>query len=120
MRALVAGHVCVDLVPTLGSDLSLNAGQLEEIGPLRLRAGGCVANTGVALADLGATVTINSLVGADALGDWLTDLVEPLVSDASQLRVLPGSDTSYSIALEPPGSFSNPTSSIVRDFTIGF
>ena len=104
MRALVAGHVCVDLVPTLNGDIALDAGRLEEVGPLALRAGGCVANTGVALADLGATVRVDALVGADPLGNWLTELVKPLVSDASQLRVRQGGDTSYSIALEPPGS----------------
>jgi sugar/nucleoside kinase (ribokinase family) len=104
MRALVAGHVCIDLVPALDGDIYLLPGRLEEVGPLTMRAGGCVANTGVALADLGADVRLEALVGADPLGDWLTELVGTLVAPASQLRRMPGVGTSYSVALEPPDS----------------
>lgn len=55
MLISVAGHFCVDLVPQLHS-ARVEPGQLIEVGPLDVRLGGCVANTGLALRDLGADV----------------------------------------------------------------
>src|SRR6266511_3298979 len=73
--ALVAGHLCVDLLPALSTTPTIRPGQLVEVGPLGVHAGGCVANTGGDLAALGAPVQVVgdagdadlSLTGVDLL-----------------------------------------------------
>jgi hypothetical protein len=44
LRALVAGHVCIDLIPGLTGPVDVAPGGLVEVGPIALRPGGCVAN----------------------------------------------------------------------------
>src|SRR5947208_3444914 len=63
--AVVAGHLCVDLVPELLALPSTGPGDLAEVGALHLSPGGCVANTGGDLAALGATVAAVGDVGDD-------------------------------------------------------
>lgn len=53
---VIAGHVCVDFIPELPEASAVRPGELLEIGPLTVQAGGCVANTGGDLAALGADV----------------------------------------------------------------
>ena len=53
----VAGHLCVDLTPTLAGAPSVAPGQLVEVGGLTITLGGSVANTGRGLAALGADVS---------------------------------------------------------------
>lgn len=101
-RAIVAGHVCVDLVPELYGDVVLTPGSLQQVGALQLSAGGCVANTGVALADLGANVKLEAIAGRDELGEWLVKLMDSLVPASVSIRLLEEAHTSYSIAIEAP------------------
>lgn len=54
MRAMVAGHICADLRPKLTGGERIIPGAIAEVGPLDIRPGGCVANTGINLAALGA------------------------------------------------------------------
>ncbi len=99
---LVAGHVCLDLVPELAGPPSLRPGDLWPSGPLTLAAGGCVANTGGVLAALGVPVVVSADVGDDAISAPLVDLVAGLGLDVSRLQRVPGS-TSYSIVIQSPG-----------------
>jgi sugar/nucleoside kinase (ribokinase family) len=101
--ALVAGHVCVDLVPALPGLPAVRPGELAEVGPLDVHAGGCVANTGSALAALGAPVQVAGDVGADELGTLLVRLLAAGGMRADQVRPVPGWSTSYSLVLQPPG-----------------
>ena len=56
MRSVVvAGHVCVDFIPEIPSGAATEPGELLEVGPLTVAAGGCVANTGGDLAALAPT-----------------------------------------------------------------
>ena len=50
---LVAGHLCIDITLELTDVPELVPGQLYEIGSAQLTLGGCVANTGLALAASG-------------------------------------------------------------------
>ncbi|PZR93304.1 MAG: carbohydrate kinase family protein [Candidatus Nephthysia bennettiae] len=101
--AVVAGHLCVDLVPELRALPSTGPGDLAEVGALHLSAGGCVANTGGDLAALGATVAAVGDVGDDELGAVLVHLLAERGTRTDQVRRLPGHSTSYSIVLQPPG-----------------
>ncbi|MCS5720090.1 carbohydrate kinase family protein [Herbiconiux sp. CPCC 205763] len=106
---VVAGHICVDLTPQLGasahsdSDRLLEPGRLIGVGALQIGLGGCVANTGLALADLGAEVSLHSTVGDDDLGRIVADTVNRMPRLHSDLQVTPDHATSYSLVLEPAG-----------------
>jgi sugar/nucleoside kinase (ribokinase family) len=101
--AVVAGHVCVDLIPELPALPLARPGELVEIGPLAMSAGGCVSNTGGDLAALGADVHVVGDAGEDELGTALVRLLRARGTRIDQLRLLPGRSTSYSIVVQRPG-----------------
>ena len=104
MRSVVvAGHVCVDFIPELPAVAGTGPGELLEVGPLAVHAGGCVANTGGDLAALGATVDVVGDAGADGLGTLLAALLRARGVRTGQLRLLDGRSTSYSLVFEPGG-----------------
>jgi sugar/nucleoside kinase (ribokinase family) len=102
-RALVAGHVCVDLTPRLARLPASAAGALELVGPLDISPGGCVANTGGALAALGAPVQVVGDAGDDELGRTLVRLLAARGVGTDRIRLLPGRSTSYTIVVQPDG-----------------
>ncbi|HVF74477.1 MAG TPA: PfkB family carbohydrate kinase [Acidimicrobiales bacterium] len=104
VRTLVAGHVCIDLMPRHERPAELLPGRLFDVGPLTLRPGGCVANTGLDLAALGGDVRLAADVGDDELGRLLRSLLRTQGVDATGIRPLPGCNTSYSIVVQPPGA----------------
>jgi sugar/nucleoside kinase (ribokinase family) len=99
----VAGHVCLDVVPRLSTAALTAPGLLIEVGPLTFRPGGSVANTGAALADLGADVTPYASVGDDDAGRLLTSLLGDVGLRSPRLAIAPDVATSYSVVIEPPG-----------------
>jgi sugar/nucleoside kinase (ribokinase family) len=101
--AIVAGHVCVDLIPELDALPEVGAGELAEVGPLTAAPGGCVANTGGVLAALGADVAVAGDAGDDELGAVLSPMLAARGVDTRQIRRRPGATTSYSLVLESPG-----------------
>ena len=52
---VVAGHICLDIIPVLAEEPDLRPGSLVEIGPAALSAGGPVGNVGLALHRLGVS-----------------------------------------------------------------
>ncbi len=103
IKAIVAGHVCLDLVPALSRPVDVAPGALVEIGALVMRSGGCVANAGAALTDLGAEVRSVADTGDDELGAVLRRLLAEGGAEVSLVEAVPGTTTSYSIVIEPPG-----------------
>lgn len=99
---LVAGHICLDLHPRLAELPGLEPGHLHEVGPLTLRPGGCVANTGGDLVALGVPVSVSADVGQDALGRVLEDLLPERGLDPAGLVRRPAT-TSYSLVVQAPG-----------------
>lgn len=100
---LVAGHVCLDLIPASDRPLHPRPGSLTAVGRLGMRVGGCVGNTGLALAGLGVGVEAIATIGEDALGDIvLADLTAGGL-DVGGIRRTPTAATSYSVVLEAPG-----------------
>lgn len=100
----VAGHLCLDIAPRLTSEAALRPGRLVEVGALAISLGGCVANTGGALADLGADVTPFAFVGDDDLGALLLAHLEARGFAENHVWISPGSTTSYSLVIESPGT----------------
>jgi sugar/nucleoside kinase (ribokinase family) len=100
---LVAGHLCIDITPELGSVPELGPGQLYEIGPAQLTLGGCVANTGLALAAAGVPTRVCSRVGDDPLGEITRRLLAERGVDLEGVTTTAGAATSYTIVLQLPG-----------------
>ncbi|HEY8588491.1 MAG TPA: PfkB family carbohydrate kinase, partial [Naasia sp.] len=99
----VAGHLCLDLIPALGRGTDLVPGALMDVGPLTVSLGGSVANTGRALADLGATVIPSATIGADEMGTLLTAQLDAAGFTTPRLDVSATAATSYSLVVERPG-----------------
>jgi sugar/nucleoside kinase (ribokinase family) len=100
---VVAGHICVDLSPRLGASARIDPGALIDTGPLRISLGGCVANTGLALADLGSDVRLHATVGDDELGAIVASRIAAQPRLHPALEVTDRAATSYSVVVEPEG-----------------
>jgi sugar/nucleoside kinase (ribokinase family) len=101
-KVVVAGHACVDLIPALAADPTREPGGFSNVGPLEVRCGGSVVNTGEALVALGRPVHLVAAVGADHLGGVLAERLRALDPAARLEPVAHG--TSYSVVLERGGS----------------
>src|SRR4249919_178987 len=102
-RVAVAGHLCLDLTPRLDGGEHIDPGHLFEVGPLSVRLGGSVANTGGVLVDLGIPVDVVATVGDDDLGVLLRRLVAERTGMTPLLREVRGGASSYSLVFEAPG-----------------
>lgn len=104
---IVAGHICLDIIPGLPSGPRRRPprpGALAPLGPITLAVGGCVGNTGIALHRLGLRSTLVARVGDDRLGSMLSGLVrEALPGEAARLVMAAGEPTSYSLISNLPG-----------------
>ena len=108
-EVVVAGHVCVDVIPTFGDEPSpleqiLIPGGLTTVGPVVASTGGAVSNTGLALHKLGARVSLMGKVGGDLFGQAAIDLLRErdprLIED---LILAPDEPSSYTIVINLPG-----------------
>ncbi len=70
-RVIVAGHLCLDIIPQILTSTPLEPGQLVDTGPTMFSTGGAVANVGLALTKLGSEVALVGKVGEDPFGDSL-------------------------------------------------
>jgi sugar/nucleoside kinase (ribokinase family) len=105
-KAVVAGHICLDITPALarGTDISLlRPGSLIHTGAADIHTGGCVANTGLAMRFFGADAVLAGKVGDDAFGTLVSRALEAYGA-ADGLIVERGGNTSYSVVLAPEGA----------------
>jgi sugar/nucleoside kinase (ribokinase family) len=108
--AVVAGHICLDLIPDLSqlgqtalSDL-LRPGQLVQVGDVAIATGGPVSNTGLALHILGIKTQLMGKLGEDPLGQVVRQIVGGYGAHlADGMVVDPAASTSYSVIVSPPG-----------------
>jgi sugar/nucleoside kinase (ribokinase family) len=110
LPVLVAGHICLDLIPRLdglpaGQFASqFQPGRLIEVGPIAFSTGGCVANTGLALNRLGVPTRLVGKVGDDSFGAVVQRMLRGEGEHMAEgLVVDPGASTSYTIIVSPPG-----------------
>lgn len=108
--AVIAGHMCLDVIPDLSTqvgaefDKLFQPGRLVEVGPVLFSTGGPVANTGLAMQRLGMAVQLMGKVGDDLYGGEvrrLVSVVDPHLADG--MIVDPTTKTSYTIVVNPPG-----------------
>lgn len=101
---VVAGHLCLDIIPQFLGPSELRPGSLSEVGPATFTPGGCVSNVGLALHTLGVRVALLAAIGQDAFGEAIKDVLharDPKL--AEYLQETPHSATSYTLVISPPG-----------------
>ncbi len=116
---VVAGHFCLDIFPDLASipegqfTQLFKPGRLIETGPVGFGLGGVVSNTGLALARLGIPTRLLAKIGVDPFADIVDGIFQryakafvdgqggPILQ--SDFIVQPGTPTSYTISISPPG-----------------
>jgi sugar/nucleoside kinase (ribokinase family) len=105
-EAVVAGHICLDVFPTLvGGAVVFKPGQTVEAGPVVFSTGGAVSNTGLALHKLGVSTGLMGKIGSDLFGQAILQTVEAFAPGMSNdMVVVPGESSSYSIILSPPNA----------------
>ncbi|MEZ4608303.1 MAG: carbohydrate kinase family protein [Deinococcales bacterium] len=100
---IIAGHLCLDIIPELASGWQMQPGQLSEAGKAVLASGGAVANVGLNLHKLGFKVKLLGQLGDDGFGKLLKDYLSQLAPEAAKgLSILPQVSTSYTIILSSP------------------
>lgn len=107
-KAIVAGHLCVDITPEFPADFSedlaniMQPGKLTNVKGVRFSTGGVVANTGVAMNYLGANVELMGKLAMDDLGHMVSDKLKSYGVKAN-ISWCNDTNTSYSIVLASPG-----------------
>src|SRR5512143_2007130 len=103
-EVVVAGHVCLDIIPALTGPPDLRPGRLVVIGPSSVSTGGPVGNVGLALHRLGVPVRLMGKIGDDMFGRAVLEFLrarDPQLAEG--MIVAPGETTSYSVVINPPG-----------------
>ena len=104
-QAVVAGHVCLDVIPQIERHITIEPGRLYEVGPAVMGTGGPVSNTGVALHLLGIPTVLMGKLGDDGFGQLVLELFrrfDPALT--AGMRVAKGETTSYSVVVNIPGA----------------
>ena len=108
-KAIVAGHICLDITPVFPNQISENIqevllpGKLIQMTGVDVHTGGAVANTGLAMKILGGNVRLMGKIGDDAFGKMVLEIVKGY--GAEQGMIVSGqSSTSYSVVLAVPGN----------------
>jgi len=105
--AMVAGHLCIDIIPSIpdtgASTLGdvLRPGKLVEVGAPAVSTGGAVSNTGIALVRLGCRVCFSARVGDDDFGRLTVDSLPEDGSTEGICRST-GTGSSYTVVLAVP------------------
>ena len=109
-EAIVAGHLCLDIIPQFVADLGFDPatylipGRLTEVGPATLCTGGAVSNTGINLHRLGIHTQLMGKIGDDALGKVILDIVDSHSPDLTLGMVTDqAGSSSYTVVIDPPG-----------------
>jgi sugar/nucleoside kinase (ribokinase family) len=108
--AVVAGHICIDMIPDLSGSApdqfraGFAPGHLLQIGPAAFSTGGPVSNTGLAFHRLGIPTRLMGKVGDDLFGHAALQMIAGYGPElAAGMLVDPTAPTSYSVVISPPG-----------------
>lgn len=106
--AVIAGYICIDLIPEFHKSKSVSffemfkPGRLNEIERLSIIPGGLVMNTGLAMKKFQKRVFLNGLIGNDMLGYALKKKLETY-NLSEGISTTDEADTAVSIVIIPPG-----------------
>jgi sugar/nucleoside kinase (ribokinase family) len=102
-QVVVAGHICLDVIPALAGVPDLRPGGLVVAGAAAISTGGPVGNVGIALHRLGVPVRLMGKIGDDVFGRVLLDVLRASgPSLAEGMLVVAGETTAYSVVISPP------------------
>lgn len=107
-KAVVAGHICIDLTPEFPQSkiqdisLVLNPGKVIHMNGIDIHTGGAVANTGLAMKKLGCDVSLMGKIGDDYFGSLILHILDNY-DVGKEMIVSKKAATSYSIVLAMPG-----------------
>ncbi len=105
LKTIVAGHICLDVIPAFDHPVDLAPGRLFEVGQALLATGGAVPNTGVAMHLLGMPVALLGKIGDDDFGLSIRHVLRAVDADLTAgLIVDPGTSSSYTVVINIPGS----------------
>ncbi len=103
-KAVVAGHICLDVIPAVDHHFDLIPGRLYEVGSPTLATGGAVSNTGLSMHILGTPVTLMGKIGDDSFGNSVKDIIRRRADGMDKgMTVVPGEVTSYTMVINIPG-----------------
>lgn len=103
-KIIVAGHTCVDLIPTWdGKFEDIAPGHLIVTGEMRFSTGGSVPNTGVDLKRLGLDPIMIGKIGNDLVGRITLEVIRSNGEDLTDhmIRTVEAG-SSYTLVLSPP------------------
>lgn len=106
-ECVVAGHICLDIIPDISKMSCQSAqtffqpGALIDTGSAVLSTGGAVSNTGISLKVLGADVALMGKIGDDPMGSIVQQIVKDTYNVETGLIIDPAVTTSYTIVLAP-------------------
>ena len=104
-RAVVAGHICLDIIPGVDHHFDLLPGRLYEVGAPTMATGGAVSNTGLTMQILGVPVTLMGKIGADNFGRLISNILSQRAPGSEKgMTVDPGSISSYTVVINIPGT----------------
>jgi len=108
--AIVAGHICLDILPDLSGipqdewHTLFRPGSLLNAGPVHFAPGGVVANTGLTLHKLGISTRLMGKIGDDLFGQAILQIVDSFQPGLADDTLVDNTvSTSYTIIINPPG-----------------
>ncbi len=108
-KVVVAGHICLDVIPDLSEMLLKRPGEFYTPGalkmakPAKISTGGPVSNTGLNLRKLGIETSLMGKVGGDVFGDMAQLLLKKEWGIENTLVVDDSVTTSYTVVVNPKG-----------------
>jgi sugar/nucleoside kinase (ribokinase family) len=106
-KVAVAGHICLDIIPSFGSEKRdfenlLIPGKLIVVGQATIATGGAVGNVGLALHRLGVPTVLIAKIGRDPFGDLIKDLLNHHSPELTKAVIVDEeSSTSYTLVINP-------------------
>jgi sugar/nucleoside kinase (ribokinase family) len=108
LDVVVAGHLCLELIPRFLNPIGLKIheilrpGSLVNTAEMTIGTGGAVSNTGFALKIFGCHAAFIAKVGNDAIGAMTLDILRKYGSSAGVV-ITDGVDSSYTVSIAPVG-----------------
>jgi sugar/nucleoside kinase (ribokinase family) len=109
-EAIVAGHLCLDVIPDLSAtsaqqfQRAFAPGRLLEVGAAALSTGGAVSNVGLALHRLGIGTQLMGKIGRDLFGQAIAQVVASYDPNLTAGMIVDNAAvSSYTVVINPPG-----------------
>ena len=104
MNVVIAGHLCLDVIPRweTGGLLCIKPGSTIRMEELTFSTGGAVSNTGIALKRLGFEPILMARLGDDYVGSITRQILEEEGIKTDSFTSVHGVPSSYTIVLNPP------------------